>query len=565
MHPSRRSVLTGAGGAAALAALPGSAQALSLPGIPIPDLTDPLDALDSTGLLTPADKVAHLAHRAAVPEIFRAPQQVASHTDVIVIGTGFGASVSALRLGQAGARVAMLERGSRWPRDPWRRIHATDTALDGRGVWHKRSIKDLLGIAHPVDRFGGVLDDTIYEHLRVWRAAAVGGGSVVFTGVLLEPPREYFEHLFGGTVSQREMHEKWYPKARAMLKASPMPDDIYQAPPFGHSRLWDKHARTAGYEIEQLDGIWDWEVVRKELQGRSRRSATIGESNYGNANGAKWDLTLNYLPTAEATGKVTVHHWHVVDHIGQDSRGRYTVDLHIVDPTGRVLQERTLTCDRLVLGAGSVGTSELLVRAKAEGTLRNLDDSVGEGFGTNGDAAMAQFLGTSQGLAQGSPSASTILDRSGDIPARMESWYTLGLQVNAGILGSLGMAMDPARARFVYSAAKDRVILDWPKDGNKAAEDALRAMQDKVAAANGVGTGVPVLGVPDVGTSFTAHPLGGAVIGEATDSYGRVKGHRGLYVMDGAAIPGSTGTANPSLTITALAERNIAKVIADGR
>ncbi|UUZ46459.1 GMC family oxidoreductase [Janibacter limosus] len=90
-------------------------------------------------------------------------------------------------------------------------------------------------------------------------------------------------------------------------------------------------------------------------------------------------------------------------------------------------------------------------------------------------------------------------------------------------------------------------------------------MQDRVAAANGVGTGVPVLGVPDVGTSFTAHPLGGAVIGEATDSYGRVKGHPGLYVMDGAAIPGSTGTANPSLTITAPAERNIAKVIADGR
>ncbi|MDN5718079.1 MAG: hypothetical protein L0G89_12690, partial [Janibacter sp.] len=445
MHPSRRSLLAGAGGAAALAALPASASALSLPGIPVPDLTDPLDALDSTGALTAADRAAALAHEAAVPEIFRAPQQVASHTEVIVVGTGFGASVSALRLGQAGARVAMLERGSRWPRDPWRRIHATDTALDGRGVWHKRSIKDLLGLAHPVDKFGGVLDDTIYEHLRVWRGAAVGGGSIVFTGVLLEPPKDYFEHLFGSTVSQREMHQKWYPKARTMLKASPMPDDIYQAPPFGHSRRWDKHAHTAGYEIERLDGIWDWGVVRKELQGRSRRSATIGESNYGNANGAKWDLTLNYLPTAEATGKVTVHHWHVVDRIGQDRRGRYTVDLRVVDPTGLVLQERTVTCDRLVLGAGSVGTSELLVRAKAEGTLRHLDDSVGEGFGTNGDAAMTQFLGISQGLAQGSPSASTIIDRSGDIPARMENWYTLGLQVNAGILGSLGMAMDPAR------------------------------------------------------------------------------------------------------------------------
>ncbi|MER2206150.1 MAG: GMC oxidoreductase, partial [Rhodococcus sp. (in: high G+C Gram-positive bacteria)] len=69
----------------------------------------------------------------------------------------------------------------------------------------------------------------------------------------------------------------------------------------------------------------------------------------------------------------------------------------------------------------------------------------------------------------------------------------------------------------------------------------------------------------DVNSSFTAHPLGGAVLGKATDGYGRVKGYDGLYVMDGAAIPGSTGTVNPSLTITALAERNIAQIIKSGR
>jgi len=404
-----------------------------------------------------------------------------------------------------------------------------------------------------------------YGHLRVWRGAAVGGGSIVFTGVLLEPPKTYFEHLFGSTVPHREMHQKWYPKARTMLKASPMPDDIYRSAPFGHSRRWDRHVRKAGFTPEPLDGIWNWDVVRAELEWRSRRSATIGESNYGNANGAKHDLTLSYLPEAEATGRVTVHHWHVVDRIGQQGNGRYTVDLRVVDPTGRTLETKTVTCDRLVLGAGSVGTSELLVRAQHERTLKHLDDSVGEGFGTNGDGALVQFLAPSEGLSQASPSASTILDASGDLPARMENWYTLGLQINATVIGSLGMVMDPARASFRYSAAKDDVILDWPEDGNAAAEAALRAMHDKVAEANHAVKGVPVIGVPDVATSFTAHPLGGAVIGEATDAYGRVKGHPGLYVLDGAAIPGSAGTANPSLTITALAERNIAKIIADGR
>jgi cholesterol oxidase len=64
--------------------------------------------------------------------------------------------------------------------------------------------------------------------------------------------------------------------------------------------------------------------------------------------------------------------------------------------------------------------------------------------------------------------------------------------------------------------------------------------------------------------NWTAHPLGGAVLGKATDNYGRVKGYQGLYGMDGAAIPGSTGSVNPSLTISALAERNIENIITNG-
>ncbi len=64
---------------------------------------------------------------------------------------------------------------------------------------------------------------------------------------------------------------------------------------------------------------------------------------------------------------------------------------------------------------------------------------------------------------------------------------------------------------------------------------------------------------------LTFHPLGGAVLGKVTDAYGRVQGQRGLYVVDGALIPGSTACANPSLTIAALAERNIAQVLGDDR
>lgn len=272
-HIPRRALLAGAASAGALTALPQPALAN-----PVPAGADRVTLLDRT---------KHLLHRVAVPEIFRAAPDVPSHSEVIVIGTGFGAAVSALRLGQAGAQVSMLERGSRWPRDPWRGIHAGDTVPDGRAFWHRRSFTGVTGITVPSDNFGGVFDDVEYDNIRVWRGSCVGGGSVVFTGVLLEPPKQYFEHVFGSTVSQSEMHDEWYPKARRMLKASPMPADIYGSSWFGHSRVWDEHARVAGYATERLDGIWDWDVVRAEIQGRSRKSAVIGESNYGNANGCQ--------------------------------------------------------------------------------------------------------------------------------------------------------------------------------------------------------------------------------------------------------------------------------------
>lgn len=547
----RRTFLAGAASAGALTAVPQAARARPVP--------------TGAGRLTLLDRTAHLLHRAAVPEIFRAAPNVPSHSEVIVIGTGFGAAVSALRLGQAGAQVSMLERGSRWPRDPWRRIHAGDTLPDGRAFWHKRSFTGLTGIPLPSDSFGGVFDDTQYENIRVWRGACVGGGSIVFTGVLLEPPKPYFEHVFGSTVSQAEMHNQWYPKARQMLRASAMPADIYNSSWFGHSRVWDQHARRAGYATQRLDGIWDWDVVRAEVQGRSRKSAVIGESNYGNANGAKYDLTLNYLPQAEATGKVRIHHGHSVERIGRNAAGKYTVEVRVLNAAGETVRRRTVTCDRLVLGAGSVGTSELLVRAQAEGTLPRLDDSVGEGWGTNGDGGLVRFLALSPGLSQGSPSASTILDDNDGLPTRLENWYNLGLQINAATLPSLGMVMDPNRGTFRYDSAKDDVLLDFPADGNLEAEKAMRRVQNKLAEANGVVTGIPILNIPDVQTGFTAHPLGGAVLGQTTDNYGRVKGYEGLYVLDGAAVPGSTATANPTLTIVALAERNIARIIAEGR
>lgn len=503
-------------------------------------------------------------YRALIPELFAPAPSPPAYTPALIIGSGFGGAISALRLAQAGIETAVLERGFRWPNHPTREIFVDDTLADGRGFWFRNTAKSFIGVPDlPIDSFGGVLDWTEYENIDVLRGACVGGGSVVFTGVMIQPKQIYFDAIFEGRVSYDEMNTVYYPRVRQMLNLSPMPGDVYQSGPFGHSRTWDKQAQRAGYKVEQADSIFNWNVVRAELGGQSRASATIGQSNLGNSNGAKFDLNQNYLKYAEATGKVTIYSGHEVKDIFFDGT-HYLVDVLSRDPDGNELGRRVIACDRLFLAAGSIGTSELLVRARAKGNLPNLNEFVGQGWGSNGDTAVARSLVLFSGLTTGSPCASRLHDDTVEVPTTFENWYGPGLAVNAAIMGTLGIAFDlDNRADFAYDAALDRVNLLWPANGNDAVIAAARAMNNRVCNASPlVLPGLPPL-IPDVRGDFTAHPLGGAVLGKATDDYGRVLGYDGLYVLDGAAIPGSTGAVNPSLTISALAERNIERIIAD--
>lgn len=496
--------------------------------------------------------------RSWVPEIFEPIPDAPEHSPAIVIGSGFGAAVTALRLAQAGIGTTVLERGSRWPNDPWREIFTGDDLPDGRGFWHRTSFTGVTKVPMSFGRFGGVLDVTEYPGLDVWRAAAVGGGSVVFTGAMVAPERRLFDQVFGGIVDYGELDRVYYPRVRQMLRLDHMPADIYRSDPFAHSRAWDDQVRAAGYQPLPNDSIFSWDILRAELAGHSRPSATAARSNLGNSNGAKFDLNQNYLRYAADTGRSQVYPGHRVDAIAADG-AKFVVTVTKLAPTGEVLGTRTLTCDKLFLGAGSVGTSELLVRARATGALPNLNEHVGEGFGTNGDVVLARGASSLARTGQGVPSASRIFDESG-VPLTLENWYIPGIPFETGALASLGMVLDPTRARFDYHRAADSVGLSWPTAAQQAVVDAARTVDRRIAERAGALAEYSALGY-DANARFTAHPLGGAVLGKATDGYGRVHGHPGLYVMDGAAIPGSTATVNPSLTITALAERNVEAIL----
>lgn len=500
-------------------------------------------------------------YKKLVPEIFEPVPKPPAHSQVLIIGSGFGGAITAYRLSQFGISSTILERGSAWPKDDKREIFTDEFLPDGRGFWHRKGVTQLSGLPAVFDKFGGVMDVTSYDNIDVWRGSCVGGGSVIYTGVMIQPEQKYFDELFQGTVDYKEMNDVHYPEVRRMLELDSMPKDIYDSKPFGHSQIWDQQAAKAGYKSYPVDSVFRWDVIRKELKKTVRPSVTVAESNLGNSNGAKLDMNQSYLKYAQMDGSAKVYPGHEVQRISHNGQC-YAVEVTKLSPEGDILDRYTLTCDYLFLAAGSIGTSELLVKSKALRLLPNLNEHVGEGWGTNGDAIVVRSLALSKGLTQGAACASKIDDTTtSSMPVTMENWYAPGVPVNIGIIGSLGMAHDTRnRASFKYDAARDKVDLLWPKNGNKEAEAALRKVNNKIAKASLCLTGVPGI-VADVNTGFTAHPLGGAVIGKATDAYGRVKGYDKLYVMDGALMPGSSGLVNPSLTIAALAERNILDII----
>lgn len=148
--------------------------------------------------------------------------------------------------------------------------------------------------------------------------------------------------------------------------------------------------------------------------------------------------------------------------------------------------------------------------------------------------------------------AAPVLAEIAPMPAGLETWVSLYLAITK----------NPERGRFTYDVAGDRAKLNWTRDQNTPSVNATKSLFDRINRANATMYRYDLFGprAKNFSDDFTYHPLGGCVLGKATDAYGRVHGYPNLYVTDGALIPGSLGV-NPLLTITALAERNIERVI----
>lgn len=486
----------------------------------------------------------------------------------LVIGTGYGGCVTALRLAQAGVDVQMIEMGMAWDTPgPDGKIFANTTTPDNRSFWLRTRTKQPLSnfLGFPIDKdipkYTGILDAEEFSGITVYQGRGVGGGSLVNGGMAVTPRREFFGEVLP-SVNPDEMYNVYYPRANAELGVTLIDQAWFETTPaYQYARVGRKHAQRSGFPFVYVPNVYDWNYMKQEAAGTATKSALAGEILYGNNFGKK-SLQKSYLQKISATGRVTISPLHRVTDVVPASGGGYTVTMEQLNTTGGVVATKSVTAAKVFFAAGSVGTSKLLTKLKATGALPNLNGEIGQGWGDNGNVMVgrANHLWDPTGALQSSiPTAGIDNWAAGGAFAEVAPLPT-GIETYASFY--LSITRTPSRAQFSWNAAAGKADLNWQTAWKQTSINAAKSIFDKINAKEGTIYRTDLFGVYKTwGDHLTYHPLGGAIINKATDNYGRLHGYNGLYVMDGSLIPGST-TVNPFVTITALAERNVEKIIA---
>ncbi len=485
------------------------------------------------------------------------------HRHVIIIGSGFGGAITAFRLTQAGIQVTMVEKGRRWPITPGGDTFSRYIYPDGRSTWLRNTTVVPIGPPLPINKYAGVLEGHFFPGLRVLTGSCYGGGSIVYGGLLVKPPKFLFENVFPDAINYDEL-ETYYQRVADMLHISVAPDDVFQSESFTHFRVMEDQCSAAGLKTVRIKSASDWDIVRNEIDGVVKPSCIHGEAIYGVNSGAKLSLDMSYLLQAENTGLLEVKTLNQVKDIGIDNTGRYLVQVQEIDVLGNVVNGKVYSCDYLFLSAGSIGTSNLLVKAKTKGFLPDLNYYVGKGWGNNGNVEVLRSgLNVPTGKWQGGPPASAIEDYDNPIAPIFIEHPQLPLGIESHSLLYFGIGINPTQGQFYYNYFTDTVCLAWPEKDNQQQKitDALMHTATKLNDVNGGRISVILGGPKGYLDNAVYHPLGGAVMGKACDYFGRVKNHSRLYVNDSALIPGSTASANPAFTVAAIAERNIERII----
>ncbi|MFD8000253.1 GMC oxidoreductase [Streptomyces mirabilis] len=536
------------------------------------------------------------------------PDDTAYDYDVIVVGSGFGGSVTALRLTEKGYRVGVLEAGRRFTRD----------ALP-KNSW---DIKNYLWA--PALGMYGIQRIHLLGNVMVLAGAGVGGGSLNYANTLYVPPKAFFDDPQWKDITDWQAELKpYYDQARRMLGVRLNPtmtpsdvhlkaaaqrmgvgDSFHMAPVgvfFGDGQDADGTAKAGpGGEVEDpyFGGA-----------GPARKACTeCGECMTGCRHGAKNTLNENYLYLAEKAGAV-VHPMITVVSVTDDSQGGYAVATLPTDEK-RKGEGRMFKASRVVIAAGTYGTQTLLHRMKAGGQLPYLSPRLGELTRTNSEALVgAQTDNRRYRKAHGTPKAdftqgvaitssihpdeNTHIEpvRYGkgsnamgglsilQVPYAEGSSRVAGWLANAArhpllvlrslsnrrwsertIIGLVMQSLDNSLTTYLKPKGAGKGLLTARQGHGAPNPKQIRAASEAASAVAAEINGFAGSNVGELmGTPLTAHFLGGCPIGDSRetgviDPYHRLYGHPGISVVDGAAVSANLGV-NPSLTITAQAER----------
>ncbi|WP_068280046.1 GMC oxidoreductase [Aldersonia kunmingensis] len=477
---------------------------------------------------------------------------------VVVIGSGFGGGIAALRLAQAGVPVVLLERGKRWSTGPNADTFPNAVNPDKRILWYQ-SAPQLFGKPAVFDPYVGLVEAVAGENMTTMCAAGLGGGSLVYQGMSLQPSEAVFNTHFPQALDWDLMNRVHYPRVARMLQLDTAPDELVDSPNYLAPRIFARNVRRAGMPLSKIPMPIDWSFALRELAGEMKPSYTNGSGAMGVNNGGKHTVDVTYIAAAEATGNVDVRTLHQVTDVERDKDGRWVVYVDRIDTTGAVLENKILTTDTLIMSAGSMNTTKLLVRAKATGRIPDLPDALGEGWGSNADRIYVWTnLEDSFGVEQGGPVVYGSLNWDDPKSAHTVIQASMPpMPIDARSTMLVGYGVSESRGRFVYDAAQGQAVLRWPKDGDARIQNGhIGPAVQRIAGPRSILTDTNNV------LNSTWHPLGGACMGTVCDLEGRVQGQRGLYVLDGALMPGNAAACNPSLSIAAVAERAMDQIVA---
>ncbi len=525
--------------------------------------------------------------------------------DVLVVGSGFGGSVAALRMAEKGYSVIVLERGKRWRRDQFPKTN-----------WNL-----FKSLWLPQVGFNGIMRLSLLSDVMALSGAGVGGGSLVYANTLLKPPRPFFEDAQWAEMADWHAElSPHYETARKMLGAvrNPVlgPADEVLAEVAEEMGVADTVDVT---DVGVFFGESGVEVDDPYFDGRGPKRVgctQCGACMTGCPEGAKNTLDLNYLYLAEQLGARIIPEREATEVScigGPDARGSEGWQVRIKPSVGVLSRlfgrSRTLKARKLVLSCGVLGTLPLLMHSRRLGHLQHLPDSLGDQMRTNSEAILGASAHNhetdySKGVAITSSAyfdahthvevvrygkghdmisslATIAVDGGGKVP-RWLRWvgaclrhplhtlrrmWPFGWAERSIIL--LVMQTLDNRLRGVWRRSRllpwrhvlatfnpsKRANPTWIPIGNEVARRVARRIGGQpMSALNEV-----VLDIPT-----TAHILGGCPIGPdaergVLDGHHRVYNYDDLYICDGSMMPANLGV-NPSLTITAMSERAMSLV-----